>query len=151
MKRSCQRQTQVFDLPVRRIILIGANTVRASRTISARQTCSCAGVAILREHLQTAAISRLESDGNSDCAAPDSHASSPLGSSGIQMSDAIHWALPRENRIYTIYTFIRRLTSACTVSSEGEAVFCQRPGQFGFFCLQNCNYWAFFQFSCRVS
>ena len=29
MNRSCQRQTQVFDLPVRRIDLVGANTVGA--------------------------------------------------------------------------------------------------------------------------
>jgi hypothetical protein len=75
------------------------------------------GVAILREHLQTVAISRLESDGNSDSHTPDSHASSPLGiPSGIQMSDAIHKALLRENRIHTIHTFIRRFySSACTV------------------------------------
>src|SRR6476660_7006781 len=37
------------------------------------------GVAIPREHLQTAAISGLESDGNSGSHAPDSHAPSPLG------------------------------------------------------------------------
>jgi hypothetical protein len=49
------------------------------------------GVAIPRERLQTAAIRRLESDGNSGSHAPDSHASSQLGiPSRIQMSDAIH-------------------------------------------------------------
>jgi hypothetical protein len=37
------------------------------------------GVAIPRERLQTAAIRRLESDGNSGSHAPDSHASSQLG------------------------------------------------------------------------
>ena len=41
--------------------------------------------------MTTAAISGLESDGNSSSHAPDSHASSPLGIPfGIQMSDAIH-------------------------------------------------------------
>ena len=45
----------------------------------------------MRQRIQTAAISRLESDGNSGSHAPDSHASGPLGiPSGIQMSDAIH-------------------------------------------------------------
>jgi hypothetical protein len=49
------------------------------------------GIAIPRERLQTAAISGLESDGNSGSHAPDSHTSSPLGiPSGIQMSDAVH-------------------------------------------------------------
>ena len=53
-----------------------------------------AGVAIPRESLQTAAISGLESDGNSGSHAPDSHASSQMGiPSGIQMSDAIPTSL----------------------------------------------------------
>ena len=90
MKRSCQRQTQVFDLPVRRIIS-GANTVRAQQDDLSPPDMLVRRVAIPREHLQTAAISGLESDGNSGSHAPDSHASSPLGiPSGIQMSDVIH-------------------------------------------------------------
>jgi hypothetical protein len=49
------------------------------------------GVAIPREHLQTAAISGLEGDGNSGSHAPESHASGSMGIPfGIQMSDAIH-------------------------------------------------------------
>lgn len=47
--------------------------------------------AIPREHIQTAAISGLEGDGNSGSHAPGPHASRPLGiPPGIQMSDAIH-------------------------------------------------------------
>jgi hypothetical protein len=49
------------------------------------------GVAIPRQRGQTAAISRLESDGNSSSHPPDSHVSSPTGIPyGIQMSDLIH-------------------------------------------------------------
>ena len=38
-KRSCQRQTQVFDLPVRRMISLVPMPSALCRTISARQTC----------------------------------------------------------------------------------------------------------------
>ena len=41
MKRSCQRQTQVFDLPVRRMISLVPIPSALNRTISARQTCLC--------------------------------------------------------------------------------------------------------------
>ena len=71
--------------------LIGANTVRAQQDDLSPPDMLVRGVAIPRERLQTAAIHRLESDGNSGSHAPDSHASSPLGiPSRIQMSDAIH-------------------------------------------------------------
>ena len=71
--------------------LIGANAVRAQQDNLSPPDMLVAGVAIPRERLQTAAISGLESDGNSSSHAPDSHAASPLGiPSGIQMSDAIH-------------------------------------------------------------
>ena len=71
--------------------LIGANTVRAQQDDLSPPDMLVRGVAIPRERLQTAAIGRLESDGNSGSHAPDSHASSQLGiPSRIQMSDAIH-------------------------------------------------------------
>ena len=71
--------------------LIGANTVSAQQDDLSPPDMLVWGVAIPREHLQTAAVGRLESNGNSGSHAPDSHASSPLGiPSGIQMSDAIH-------------------------------------------------------------
>src|ERR1019366_3509647 len=41
MKRSCQRHTQVFDLPVRRMISLVPKPSALNRTISARQTCLC--------------------------------------------------------------------------------------------------------------
>jgi hypothetical protein len=41
MKRSCQRQTQVFDLPVRRMISLVPTPSALKSTISARQTCLC--------------------------------------------------------------------------------------------------------------
>ena len=41
IKRSCQRQTQVFDLAVRRIIAFVPMPPAVNSTISARQTCFC--------------------------------------------------------------------------------------------------------------
>ena len=40
-KRSCQRHTQVLDLPVRRMISIVPTPSALNSTISARQTCFC--------------------------------------------------------------------------------------------------------------
>jgi hypothetical protein len=40
-ERSCQRRTQVFDLPVRRMISLVPTPSALNRTISARQTCLC--------------------------------------------------------------------------------------------------------------
>jgi len=41
MKRSCQRQTQVFDLPVWRMISLVPTPSALSSTILARHTCFC--------------------------------------------------------------------------------------------------------------
>ena len=90
MKRSCQRQTQVFDFPVRRMISL-VPTIRAQQHDLSPPDMLVWRVAVPREPLQTTAISGLETDGNSGSHAPDSHASGPLGiPSGIQMSDPIH-------------------------------------------------------------
>ena len=59
--------------------LIGANTVGAQQDDLSPPDMLVRGVAIPRERLQTAAISRLESDGNSGSHAPNSHAHCPLG------------------------------------------------------------------------
>jgi hypothetical protein len=70
---------------------IGANTVCAQQDDLGSLDMLVRGVAIPCERLQTAAISGLESDGNSGSHAPDSHTFRPRGiPSGIQMSDAIH-------------------------------------------------------------
>jgi hypothetical protein len=88
MKHSCQRQTQVFDLPVLRHDLVGADAARAQQDDRSPLVWR---IAIPREHLQMAAISRLETNGNSGSRAPDSHAATPQGiPAGIQMSEAIH-------------------------------------------------------------
>ena len=71
--------------------LIGADAVRAQQDDLGPPDMLMRCVAIPRERCQTAAISGLESDGNSGSHAPDSHVSSPAGiPSGIQMSDLIH-------------------------------------------------------------
>src|SRR4051812_17094360 len=41
MNRSCQRQTQVFDLPVRRMIWLVPTPSALERMIAARQACFC--------------------------------------------------------------------------------------------------------------
>ena len=41
MNRSCQRQTQVFDLPVRRMISLVPTPSALERMIAARQACFC--------------------------------------------------------------------------------------------------------------
>ena len=70
--------------------LIGADAVRAQQDDLGPPDMLVRCVAIPRERGQTAAISRLESDGNSGSHAPDSHVSSPPGIPyGIQMSDLI--------------------------------------------------------------
>ena len=70
---------------------VGAKTIRAQQDDLSSPDMLVWGVAIPREHLQTTAISGLESEGNFGSHAPASHASSRLGiPSGIQMSDAIH-------------------------------------------------------------
>ena len=56
-------------------------------------------VAIPYDRAQTAAINRLEKNGNSGSHAPDLHATSQTGiPSRIQMSDLIHYALPNLDR-----------------------------------------------------
>src|ERR1700733_13602034 len=68
--------------------LMGANTVRAQQDDLRPPDMLVRAVAVLRQHLQTAAVGRLKSDGNSGSHAPDSHAFSSRGiPSRIQMSD----------------------------------------------------------------
>ena len=41
MNRACQRQTQVFDLPVRAMIALVPNPAAENKMTLARQTCFC--------------------------------------------------------------------------------------------------------------
>jgi hypothetical protein len=71
--------------------LVGADAVRAQQDDLGPPDMLVRRVAIPRQRRQTAAISGLESDGNSGSHGPDSHVSSPPGIPyGIQMSDLIH-------------------------------------------------------------
>jgi len=56
MNRSCQRQTQVFDVPVRRMISFVPIPSAENKMISARQTCFWAALRSLMM-----ALSRLRS------------------------------------------------------------------------------------------
>ena len=46
MKRSCQRQTQVFDVPVWRMISLVPTPSAVKKDNLARQTCFCGAVAV---------------------------------------------------------------------------------------------------------
>src|SRR6201981_1693408 len=71
--------------------LIGANTVRAQQDDLSPPDMLVWGVAVPRQRLQTAAVGRPKSDGNSGSHAPDSHAFRSRGiPSRIQMLDAVH-------------------------------------------------------------
>ena len=71
--------------------LMGADAVRAQQNDLGAPDMLMRGVAIPSERCQTAAITGLESDGNSGSHAPDSHATSPVGiPSRIQTLDLIH-------------------------------------------------------------
>src|ERR1700749_3128733 len=70
---------------------IGANTVRAQQDDLSPPDMLVWGVAVPRQRLQTAAVGRPESNGNSGSHAPDSHAFRSRGiPSRIQMLDAVH-------------------------------------------------------------
>ena len=78
MKRSCQRQTQVFDLPVRRMISAVPRPSAVTSTIRPARHAS-AGCCGPDDRLQTAAIGGGDGDGDTGAHAPDSHASNPAG------------------------------------------------------------------------
>ncbi len=59
MNRSCQRQTQVFDLPVRRMISFVPIPSALSRTISARHACFCAALRSLTRAATTTLFAAL--------------------------------------------------------------------------------------------
>ena len=90
-KRSCQRQTQVFDLPVWRMIAFVPSPSAINNTIRARQTCFWAAFRSL-----TKKRSRSRSAEETERVTPVriaqiSHAANRPGiPTGIQMSDLIH-------------------------------------------------------------
>ena len=98
MKRSCQRQTQVFDLPVRRMIsLVPTPSARQQNDLGAPDML-LRGVAIPSERCQTAAVTGGESDGNSGAHAAklarDESAGNPLRDSNVRfdpLGDQLGW------------------------------------------------------------
>ena len=73
-KRSCQRQTQVFDLPVRRMISTVPTPSALEQNDLGPPDVLLGGVAVADERLQAAAIGGRDVDGDSGAHAPDSHA-----------------------------------------------------------------------------
>jgi hypothetical protein len=90
-KRSCQRQTQVLDLPVSRMITFVPTPSALSNMICARQTCFCGALRSLTRAHNRVMSARGDGKGNPSSHAPDSHTASPPGIPiGIQMSHFIH-------------------------------------------------------------
>ena len=78
-KRSCQRQTVVFDLPVAAMTPFVPTPSAVRRMIRARHACFCERVAIRDDGLQTPAIGGRNRDGDPFAHAADSHARTPKG------------------------------------------------------------------------
>ena len=89
-KRSCQRQTQVFDLPVAPHDLDRAEAIGRKQHDLGPPGMLLRGVAVAEDRLQAAAIGGGEVDGYPGAHAPDSHAAAAGNPPRIQMSDAIH-------------------------------------------------------------
>ena len=73
MNRSCQRQTQVFDLPVRRMISLVPTPSALERMIAAPPSVFLRGVTVPGDRFKSAADGPRDRDGNSRAHAPDSH------------------------------------------------------------------------------
>jgi hypothetical protein len=78
MKRSCQRQTQVLDLPAAHD-LVGAEPVPAQQDDFGLPDLILRRIAIPHDRLQREAIGRHNSGGNTRSDAPDSHAIRSVG------------------------------------------------------------------------
>ena len=90
-KRSCQRQTQVFDLPVSPMIAFVPSPSALSLTICALHTGFCGALRSFDQSSEPIDIGERDGKGNAGSHAADSHAASPPGiSTGIQMSDFVH-------------------------------------------------------------
>ena len=73
MNRFCQRQTQIFDLPVPAHDLVGANTVGAREDDRRPPSVFLRGVTVPGDRFKSAADGPRDHDGNSGAHAPDSH------------------------------------------------------------------------------
>jgi hypothetical protein len=73
MNRSCQRQTQVFDLPVRRMISLVPTPSPLERMIAAPPSVFLRGVTVPGDRFTSATDGPRDRDGNSGAHAPASH------------------------------------------------------------------------------
>ena len=91
-KRSCQRQTQVLDLPVSRMIAFVPRPSALSSTICTRHShVLLRRVAVLDQIAKPIKVGGRDGNRNPGAHATDSHAASLSGiSTGIQILDAIH-------------------------------------------------------------
>ncbi len=90
-KRSCQRQTQVLDLPVSRMIAFVPTPCGAEQDDLRPPDVLLRRVAVPDQSAEPIKVGRRDGKGNTRSHAANSHAASPPGiPDGIQMSDAIH-------------------------------------------------------------
>src|SRR5665811_2176718 len=91
MKRCCQRQTQVFDLALRRMISLVPSPLGRQQHDLGSPDVLLRSVAVPDEGLKAPALDRRDGDGNPGAHAPDSHAQTPEGiPQGIQSLDFDH-------------------------------------------------------------
>ena len=118
-KRSCQRQTQIFDLPASRMIAFVSTPSALSSTSCTLHTCFCGALRSL-----TKARSRSTSAGVTEREMPlrtDSHAASLPGiSTRIQMSDFIHSHVRRFKLQARIFFCSRSSVFKSTVVRQGK-------------------------------
>ncbi len=90
-KRSCQRQTQVLDLPVARMIAFVPRPSALRSTICARHTCFCGALRSLTR-LRSRSMSAWVTEKETPVRIPQTRTPRVRGESpkGIRMSDAIH-------------------------------------------------------------
>jgi hypothetical protein len=89
--RSCQRQTQVLDLPVSRMIAFVPMPSAAQQHDLRPPNVLLRRVAVLDQSAKPIKVGGRDGNANAGSHAADSHAASPSGiHARIQMSDAIH-------------------------------------------------------------
>ena len=90
-KRSCQRQTQVLDLPVSAHDRVRAEPFSAQQYNPGPPDVLLGGVPIVDQETKPIKIGRRDRKGDASSHRPDSHAANRPGiPTGIQMSDLIH-------------------------------------------------------------
>ncbi len=91
MKRSCQRHTQVLDLPVSAMIAEVPRPSPLSNMMRARQTCFCGLLGFDDDRLQSLTIAERYGEGDTVAHAPELHATTQNPVNEYVASRRIRW------------------------------------------------------------